>query len=208
MNGYLDASILNNHYIIYENLYFVYDKTEIDELIIVIINNLIQHTDYKKFDNDIIKYINDEYHLLKSKSKIVNDTEFIIENIIIPKYYDELQTKQNIKKFNTTVLKKEIVQDEINININKKPKQNKKKSIPLTLKRKVWNKYIGEEIGKTLCLCCRLSEITQLNFSCGHIISEFNGGKIKLDNLKPICISCNSSMGTKNMITFIDEYGL
>ena len=34
----------------------------------------------------------------------------------------------------------------------------------------------------------------QLNFSCKHIILEF------LDNLKPICISCNSSMSIKNMV--------
>ena len=86
--------------------------------------------------------------------------------------------------------------------------QIKKKSIPLTLKRNVWNKHIGEAIGKTLCLCCKLSEITQLNFSCGHIISEFNGGNMKLDNLKPICVSCNSSMGTRNMNEFMEEYGL
>lgn len=84
----------------------------------------------------------------------------------------------------------------------------KKKSIPLALKRNVWNKYIGESIGKALCECCKLTDITQLNFSCGHIISEFNGGLIKLDNLKPICASCNSSMGTKNMDDFIKEYGL
>jgi hypothetical protein len=90
-----------------------------------------------------------------------------------------------------------------------KPKiAKKKKSIPLTLKRKVWNTYIGENIGKTVCLCCKLTEITQLSFSCGHIISEFNGGEIRLDNLKPICVSCNSSMGTTNMDEFIEKFGL
>ena len=88
---------------------------------------------------------------------------------------------------------------------NDKPK---KKTIPLVLKRNVWNKYIGEDIGKTLCFCCKLTDISQMNFSCGHIISEFNGGEIKSDNLKPICVSCNSSMGTKNMDEFIKDYGL
>ena len=91
---------------------------------------------------------------------------------------------------------------------NKSEIKIKKKSIPLTLKRNVWNKHIGESIGKTLCLCCKLTEITQLNFSCGHIISEFNGGELKLNNLKPICVSCNSSIGTKNMNEYMDEYGL
>lgn len=84
----------------------------------------------------------------------------------------------------------------------------KKQTIPLTLKRNVWDKHIGENIGKNLCLCCNLTDITQMNFSCGHIISEHNGGELKLDNLKPICVSCNSSMGTKNMNDFIQDCGL
>jgi 5-methylcytosine-specific restriction endonuclease McrA len=87
-------------------------------------------------------------------------------------------------------------------------KKIRKKLIPLTLKRKVWEQQIGEDIGKSKCLCCRLTDITQMSFHCGHIISEANGGEIKLDNLRPICQSCNSSMGTVNMDDFINKYGL
>ena len=47
-----------------------------------------------------------------------------------------------------------------------------------------------------------------LNFSCGHVIAEANGGELKLNNLKPICMSCNSSMGTQNMDSYIQKYGL
>jgi hypothetical protein len=82
-----------------------------------------------------------------------------------------------------------------------------RKTIPLALKRIVWNKYIGEEIGKTTCLCCKLTDISQMSFSCGHIISDYNGGGINIENLKPICSSCNSSMGTQNMDEFIQIYG-
>lgn len=74
-------------------------------------------------------------------------------------------------------------------------------------KIRVWNKHIGDEIGKTKCLCCKLQDIYQASFSCGHIISEYNGGELKLDNVKPICASCNSSMGTKNMDEYIKEHG-
>lgn len=84
---------------------------------------------------------------------------------------------------------------------------NKKKQIPAAVKRKVWAKHIGEDVGKTKCLCCKLTDISQMSFSCGHIISDAKGGKITIDNLKPICTSCNSSMGTKNMNEFIKEYG-
>ena len=83
-----------------------------------------------------------------------------------------------------------------------------RKTIPLALKRIVWNKYIGEEIGKTQCLCCKLTDISQMNFSCGHIVSVHNGGCVNPENLKPICSSCNSSMGTQNMDEFIQIYGL
>ena len=83
----------------------------------------------------------------------------------------------------------------------------KKKTIPPLLKIKVWNKHIGEEIGKAKCLCCKLQDIFQASFSCGHIIAESNGGELKLDNLKPICASCNSSMGIKNMNDYIQEFG-
>lgn len=84
--------------------------------------------------------------------------------------------------------------------VSKKPR---KKPIPATVKRLVWNKYIGENIGKHKCYCCNLTDITQLSFHCGHVISEKNGGNIEVNNLRPICQNCNSSMGIKNMNDFI-----
>jgi hypothetical protein len=80
--------------------------------------------------------------------------------------------------------------------------KQKKKTIPKSLKIAVWNKYIGEDIGKTKCLCCNLTDITQLKFHTGNIIAEVNGGDINIDNLRPICETCNKSMGTKNMDGF------
>ena len=85
--------------------------------------------------------------------------------------------------------------------------KKKKKPIPVALKRKVWSKWVGEDIGKAKCMCCQLTDITQLSFHCGHIIAEAMGGELKADNLKPICQSCNSSMGTTNMNEFIQKYG-
>jgi hypothetical protein len=83
-----------------------------------------------------------------------------------------------------------------------KPK-TKKKTISATIKKLVWNTNIGEEIGKSKCLCCKSTDITQLSFNCGHIIAEANGGETIVSNLKPICQNCNSSMGTKNMNDFM-----
>ena len=59
-----------------------------------------------------------------------------------------------------------------------------------------------------MCVCCNIESISLANFDCGHIISEKHGGKITLDNLRPICRLCNLSMKTKNMNDFMDDYGL
>ena len=85
--------------------------------------------------------------------------------------------------------------------------KNKKQSIPKTLKIDVWNKYIGEDTGKTKCLCCKSKDITQLNFHCGHVLAENNGGRLNVDNLRPICASCNLSMGSTHMDEFIKKCG-
>ena len=87
-----------------------------------------------------------------------------------------------------------------------KEKKKKKKPIPATIKRLVWNTHIGEEIGKAKCLCCKITDITQLSFNCGHIIAEYNGGQLIVSNLKPICQNCNSSMGTKDMNEFMKGF--
>lgn len=79
----------------------------------------------------------------------------------------------------------------------------KRKNIPKTLKKIVWNKWIGEEFGNAKCLCCKVTTINQLSFHCGHVISHYNGGLITVDNLRPICSSCNLSMGKENMDDFM-----
>ncbi len=83
----------------------------------------------------------------------------------------------------------------------------KKKSIPLSLKALVWNKYIGEEKGIGYCQCCRKNIIKQISFHCGHIVSERNGGSTTLNNLIPLCQTCNLSMGKQNMNDFVKKYG-
>jgi 5-methylcytosine-specific restriction endonuclease McrA len=85
------------------------------------------------------------------------------------------------------------------------PKKQKER-IPATLKRLVWNAYIGETIGKTKCWCCKQTDITAFSFHCGHVISEKQGGSCTVTNLRPICQNCNSSMGTEPMHTFMKRF--
>jgi 5-methylcytosine-specific restriction endonuclease McrA len=95
--------------------------------------------------------------------------------------------------------------------INKNPIRKQivkyhKKSIPKALKKIVWDTYVGENIGVTKCMCCKHQNIRQIEFHCGHVIAEVNGGKTTLENLRPICAQCNLSMGRKNMDDFISTY--
>lgn len=85
---------------------------------------------------------------------------------------------------------------------------SKKQSIPKSLKRQVWCQWIGREKGIAKCLCCNVVDIEKDSFACGHIIAESKGGKLEVNNLKPVCMSCNSSMGTINMNDFIKKYNL
>lgn len=95
-----------------------------------------------------------------------------------------------------------------NNHVKNEKEKYKKKSIPLVLKRRVWDKYFGEKNGVAQCPCCKLSQISTFSFHCGHIISEKNGGMLVLDNLIPLCQSCNSSMGIRSYTEFCNDIGI
>ena len=82
----------------------------------------------------------------------------------------------------------------------------RKTAIPKTLKRMVWDTYIGAEKGEALCFCCHHVKIRQIEFHCGHVIAEAHGGATNVQNLRPVCPQCNLSMGTMNMDEFILKF--
>ena len=82
-------------------------------------------------------------------------------------------------------------------------KKSKKKTIPKHIKTLIWNKYIGEDIIKHKCLCCKKETIKNTDFEAGHVLSVFHGGTNEIDNLRPICRPCNASMGTMHMVEYI-----
>jgi 5-methylcytosine-specific restriction endonuclease McrA len=92
----------------------------------------------------------------------------------------------------------------------KRQKEDKKKkqSIPKNVRVIIWNHYIGEDIIKHKCLCCKKVTISNTNFDVGHVLSEKNGGTHEINNLRPICFACNHSMGSENMIDFVVKFGL
>lgn len=79
----------------------------------------------------------------------------------------------------------------------------KKKPIPATVRNAVWNKYMGRANKEGECMCCGFQSISTATHHCGHIVSEHNGGKATIQNLRPICQICNGSIGTQNMVEFM-----
>lgn len=73
------------------------------------------------------------------------------------------------------------------------------------LRNAVWNKYIGIEKGESKCICCRKISIYQQQFECGHVQARSLGGPNSVENLRPICKACNTSMGTTNMKVFMKQ---
>ena len=68
------------------------------------------------------------------------------------------------------------------------------------LRKQVYNKCID-----SLCSICKHTKICINTFEAGHIESRARGGKTELDNLLPMCQSCNRGMGTKNAYEYQKE---
>ena len=124
----------------------------------------------------------------------------------------EEQMKEEIKavKEKYAVLKANVKKKYKEIEKQKKKQEKEetkklRKSIPKSLKILVWDKNIGKEKGIGECDVCK-SEIDSKNFECGHIISVKDGGGTNIENLLPICSSCNKSMGPQNLLEFKEKY--
>jgi 5-methylcytosine-specific restriction endonuclease McrA len=79
-------------------------------------------------------------------------------------------------------------------------------NIPKALRIGVWNRWVGSKFGTSKCYVCNYHDIYATHYECGHVISRKNGGKDTIDNLRPICRSCNLSMSTQNLEIFKKKY--
>lgn len=80
------------------------------------------------------------------------------------------------------------------------------RAIPPQLRRKVWETYMKNPKGSEgPCFCCK-TNIHILQFECGHKVSYAKGGPTTLENLRPVCGSCNKSMGTKDMYDYMNKF--
>ena len=80
------------------------------------------------------------------------------------------------------------------------PESYQKSPIPARLRQEVWEKNIGDKFWGN-CFVCNI-RLHVMEWSCGHIQSEFKGGKMVIENMKVLCKSCNSKMGTENLLEY------
>lgn len=80
-------------------------------------------------------------------------------------------------------------------------------SIPASVRTAVWKSFNGENY-KAPCYCCNITECSVDSWHAGHIVSRVLGGPATLQNLRPICAQCNTSMGSMHMAEYALGHGL
>lgn len=80
----------------------------------------------------------------------------------------------------------------------------KRSSCPKTVKETVWRKYFRNEMSGKCYVCGKAINFT--DFEVGHNKPFTKGGKWNINNLRPICRTCNRSMGTTSIEAFKRKY--
>jgi len=76
-----------------------------------------------------------------------------------------------------------------------------RKTIPKKIRGEAWKLQFGDST-KGACFCCKKELDVFDDWHAGHIVSHAEGGTDTASNLRPLCGSCNLSMGTENMDVF------
>jgi hypothetical protein len=157
--------------------------------------------DIKFFDNT--KTARELYDTLLSKNDIfyrICNYDYDFYKFSDQFYKDDhskIEEKKIISLKNANFVK--WLQDEINIKPHHILKKGKNR-ITRKSKLECWeNEFPNMEFATCpISNCSVILDKNSDNWNAGHIISEYNGGKICKENLRPICKSCNCAMGSKN----------
>ena len=68
----------------------------------------------------------------------------------------------------------------------------------------VWNEFSPDK-SYNLCYCCEDTNIQIDSCHMGHVLAKRYGGLYTIDNLRPICSTCNIRMGTENLNDYKDR---
>ena len=133
---------------------------------------------------------------IKTKNNKISNNNNINKIHIDKKHIDKKQLNKKINnKRNKNKYNKQKKQKKLNHHIKSK------EQIPKRIRELVWTTYNGEVFTSKCYVSWCTNNINVFSFQTGHDIPESKGGTLDIDNLKPICGSCNLSMGNKYSIT-------
>ena len=100
----------------------------------------------------------------------------------------------------------------VNISPPKAPQEHKRKNYSASDVVKIWKSVFGNNM-EGVCKLCNTSALSLETRSgvngweISHLTSHCDGGSNDLDNVRPLCRSCNRSMGKKEFKAFVfQEY--
>lgn len=80
-----------------------------------------------------------------------------------------------------------------------------RQKVPASLRQAVWLKYNNDKFYAKCAIKWCNNTINPFLYEIGHDIPHSKGGKTSVDNLYPICSSCNRSMSDKYTIKEFSE---
>jgi len=112
-----------------------------------------------------------------------------------------LQIYENDSKYDSEDYENDSKYDSEDYEEEKVNISNKRTKISKRIQTIVWENTFGKEY-KGLCPCCEKNTIDVNTRHISHKKAIANGGSDNIENLIPLCSSCNLSMGTKDYHLF------
>lgn len=81
-----------------------------------------------------------------------------------------------------------------------------RQGISTRLRQAVWETHCGATF-TALCYCCNVRNITVYEFHAAHIVADIHQGDAILENLRPVCSTCNLSCANKDLRQFAVDNG-
>lgn len=78
---------------------------------------------------------------------------------------------------------------------------NTKVPIPIVVREQVWKKCNPNTCDLGMCFTC-CNDLYFRDMQCGHVKAHALGGDTTLENLMPVCKSCNNDMGVMNLFEY------